>query len=220
MEGSRALFNSDGSTLSFYKDESLMLLYVMSSPSMLTMIELKKLGLKRVYRWLPNTAADTSKPLPTLPWAKQWINCATLWIKILSSALESEAAPICVNKAPTSEVVKAAELPNPVLCTEPKVLCVLQKGSKDASASAVFGNWRFDNCGMNVSHVGLTTKWCFPFYLSTLRIEIIVAYNRNLETLLQILVQYSCSHTLLDHLKAESKACFHKLVSCWYSIPA
>jgi hypothetical protein len=35
-------------------------------------------GLKRVYNWLPNAAADTSKPEPTFPCARQCTNCATL----------------------------------------------------------------------------------------------------------------------------------------------
>lgn len=31
-------------------------------------------GSNRWYSWLPNTAEETSNPLPTLPWARQWTN--------------------------------------------------------------------------------------------------------------------------------------------------
>ena len=96
-----------------------------------SMIGFRISGLKRWYRWLPHIAADTSNPLPTFPCAKQCTYCATLWIRVRPTSVSSEAALKCKNKAVTSDVVIAAELPRPVLCTFPSVVSSFENGSTD-----------------------------------------------------------------------------------------
>lgn len=106
-----------------------------------TIIGVKMSGRNLLYWWLPQTAEETSNPLPTLPWAKQCTNWATLWISFFSGSVNwLETTWKWSNKAATSEVVKAAELPSPVLCTVDSVACVLQNGSKEFKASAVFSS--------------------------------------------------------------------------------
>jgi len=46
-------------------------------------------GEKRWYTHEPKTAAATSKPLPTFPWAAQWAACERLWIFVKLEEAES-----------------------------------------------------------------------------------------------------------------------------------
>ena len=89
-------------------------------------------GSKRVYRWLPKTADDTSNPLPTLPCATQCTNWARLCARrrpsfmsplqgLKFTSLDDNAADgiteRCTRSAEVSEVINAAEDPRPVLWT-------------------------------------------------------------------------------------------------------
>lgn len=86
-------------------------------------------GSNRVYSWLPNAAAETSKPLPTFPCARQW----TYWAKLCASFLPGDAVaePPSLGSgtskesegitfkwrrsAETRDVIRAADEPSPVL---------------------------------------------------------------------------------------------------------
>lgn len=79
-------------------------------------------GSNRVYNWLPNTAADTSNPLPTFPCARQCTNCARLCASVLASVGRSvrsveEITEKRRRSEVTRDVISAAEDPRPVLWT-------------------------------------------------------------------------------------------------------
>jgi hypothetical protein len=102
-------------------------------------------GLKRVYIWLPNTAADTSNPEPTLPWARQCTNCATLCAKCRDAALASWSGaikPVWMSRAVTREVMSAADEPSPVLATSASATPVGLKGGVCASEASPMGKPR------------------------------------------------------------------------------
>ena len=115
-------------------------------------------GSKRVYSWLPKTAADTSKPLPTLPCAKQWTYCDRLCASLRPSlaasvppSVRNESAgmtPRCSKSPETREVIRAAEDPRPVLWTSARRTPVLLNAGSF---------WRESNVGANfcsASYVG------------------------------------------------------------------
>ena len=114
-------------------------------------------GSKRVYSWLPNTAAETSKPLPTLPCARQCIYCERLCASFRPSlddsvppsvANESAGMTLRCNRSPeTRDVISAADDPMPVLCTSGSRTPVLLNGGSFSSDSRVGGRFCAESCG-------------------------------------------------------------------------
>ena len=87
-------------------------------------------------------AEETSNPLPTFPCARQWTYCATLCANDLPSSNSNGPVVMtekCTKRAVTSDVIRAADDPRPVLCTCPKVRLVNEKGGIFFKESIVEG---------------------------------------------------------------------------------
>ena len=102
-----------------------------------------------MYNWLPNTAEETSNPLPTLPCAKQCTNCAVLCASLRASLsgwvnASRVITPSRSRRAETMDVMSAAEDPIPVLLTLSSWTSCGQKGAilaKDATVLGRFSSW-------------------------------------------------------------------------------
>ena len=150
-------------------------------------------GLKRVYNWLPNTAADTSKPEPTLPWARQCTNCATLCAKCRDEALASWSGaikPVWMSRAVTREVMSAAEEPSPVLATFASATPVGLNGGICASEASSTCKPRLLSCRFKTevdgqSEVHALSEKGYDACLVLLRVKVVISNDCDVEAIIQ-----------------------------------
>ena len=143
-------------------------------------------GSKRVYNWLPNAAAETSNPLPTLPWAKQCTNCARLCARFLPRLGPSVKSPgviteTCRSKDVTKDVMSAADDPRPVLCTSASCTpCGLNGGILDREEMV---RERFNEASCMASLRTMAIIYMIHTDLRSLGIEVVISSDHNIQTL-------------------------------------
>jgi hypothetical protein len=154
------------------------------------------LGEKRRYVCVPYTAEEMSKPLPTLPWARQWLNCARLCTRSKSDEEDEEEScrwsdwvevgkltmPKCASRPAVRDVTRPAEEPSPVLLVWWMGLSRGVKGGRESSEEYSGGRDSAASCRQYPATV--RKRWS---HLITLRVEVVVCQNNNLQSILYAL---------------------------------
>ncbi len=65
--------------------------------------------------------------------------------EVLDERCEPSTTPKCTNNPATRDVMRAAELPSPVLCTFPRVVWVELKGGREERDASVDGRERLSS---------------------------------------------------------------------------
>lgn len=160
-------------------------------------------GSNLVYKWLPNTAADTSNPLPTLPCAWQCTYCARLCAKRLpsfeSSSVDSASSGMTsrwTRRAEVRDVMRAADEPSPVLWTSARWTPVGTKGGILVRESRVRGRLSSSSCGSRsaaASQCCARRRVAIAAHLGPLGVEVIVPSDRDVESTFQCSFDRFCA---------------------------